>query len=400
MTAFSYKALTADGRKTVGTIEAATRKEASQVLRSRGVHVTTISAAGGTAVRLSKGVSARSASQAYLFTSFMRRLLRAGMPVVEALDASAEELAGQSIGAVIARMSGRVAGGSSLAEAFSAEKDFFDDLYVAMVRAAEVGGDLAGAFDTIYHYQRRRQLLRRRVFSALAYPIVLITVSVVAVAFLLGFVVPKIKETLIATRVELPMVTKIVIGAGDFVKAWWPLLVAAVVLVALLPRIMRSFPGGRRTFDRWLVSVPVVRRLVRSAAVGRFSRTLGALLKSGLRVADALETAGGVANNSVYEEAVAQARSSILGGGELAAALKESSLFPGYALQIVAIGEKTGSLAESFEDVALSEEESLETLLDRALTLLEPIIIVIMAVVVGFIVASVLLPILAMSNIA
>lgn len=400
MSIYSYKALTSDGRATSGTVEAASRREASDTLRSRGVHVTSMRVSEGYAVRARRRLSPRKQGRTHLFTSFMRRLLRAGMPVVDALDAAASELEDYDIGEVIARVRDRVAGGSALAEALAHEREFFDDLYVAMVRAAEASGALTEAFDTIYRYQRRKRDFRKRVFSALAYPMVLVTVSILAVAFLLGYVVPKIEETLVAARIPLPLVTRVVIGAGDIAQAYWPVLLGLVLLAVIGLKAAASLPAGRMALDKALLKLPLICRLARGAAVSRFSRTLAALLKSGLRVADALETAGEVSGSAVYESAVSAAHGRIVSGGDLAGALGESGLFPGYALQIVAIGERTGTLADSFEEVANSEEEALETTTELALTLLEPAIIVIMAVVVGFIVASVLLPILSLSNIA
>lgn len=400
MTIYTYKALRSDGKPTSGTVEAASRREANDALRGRGVHVTSMQASVGHAARTRRRLSPRKQGRTYLFTSFMRRLLRAGIPVVEALDAAGSELEDYDIGEVVTRVKSRVAGGSALAEALAHEKEFFDDLYVAMVRAAEAAGALAEAFDTIYRYQRRRREFRRRVFSALAYPMVLVGVSVLAVAFLLGYVVPKIEETLVAARIPLPLVTRVVIGIGDIAQTYWPVLLGFVLLVAIALRAAASLPEGRMAMDKAILKLPLIGRLARGAAVSRFSRTLAALLKSGLRVVDALETAGEVSGSAVYESAVSAARSRIVSGGDLAAALAGGGLFPGYALQIVAIGERTGALADSFEEVANSEEEALETTTERGLTLLEPAIIVIMAVVVGFIVASVLLPILSLSNIA
>ncbi|MHC4713996.1 MAG: type II secretion system F family protein [Planctomycetota bacterium] len=399
MTVFNYRALTRKGGKTSGTVEAASRREANEILRGRGVHVTSIRTAGGLATRTGRGVSAGRGRHTFLFTGFMRRLLRAGMPVVSSLEAAGSELGQSAIGDAVERVRARVAGGSSLAEALSHEKEFFDDLYVAMVRAAESSGTLAASFDNIYKYEARRRELRKRIISALAYPIVLVSVSIIAVAFLLTYVVPNIRDTLKAARIPLPLVTRVVMAAGDLARAWGLLILAAFVIIAVSPRILRSFEGPRRFLDTALTRIPIFGRFVRAAAVARFSRTLSALLRSGLRVAEGLSIAAGVSRNYAYERAIADARSRIVSGGDLADALGESGLFPSYAVQIVGVGERTGALADSFEDIALSEEEALETAAERGLTLLEPAVILMMAVVVGFIVASVLLPILSLSNI-
>lgn len=399
MTVFNYRALTPDGRKASGTIEAASRREANEILRSRGVHVTDIHVSHAIAAKARRRVSGRRARLTFLFTGFMRRLLRAGMPVVESLDAAGSELTSTSMGPVVDRVRSRVAGGSSLAEAVAHEGDYFDDLYVAMLRAAESSGALAAAFDNIHKYESRRRELKKRLFSALAYPIVLVSVSILAVAFLLSYVVPKIRTTLEAARVPLPLVTRMVMAAGDLAKTWGPVLVGVMVLAVLAVHFLRLLEAVRRFFDTLLTRLPVVGRFVRSAAVARFSRTLSALLRSGLRVAEGLSIAAGVSRNWAYEKAIGEARNRVISGAGLADSLGESGLFPSYALQIVGVGERTGTLSDSFEDVALSEEEALETAAERGLTLLEPAVILVMAVVVGFIVASVLLPILSLSNI-
>lgn len=399
MTVFRYNALTADGKKTAGTLEAATRREATQVLRERGMHVTSIRSSGGAIFEFGR-VSRNRSEQTYLFTSHMRRLLRARLPLLEALDATATELAASPIGTVIGRVRSRVAGGSPLAEALAGEADYFDTLYVSMVRAAQASGTLALAFETIHQHEMRKRDFNRRLQSALAYPMVLIAVAVLAVMFLMSYVVPKITLTLLSAKVTLPALTRALIAVSGLAERYWVVILAVIALAAFSPRLLKSSKGGRRAVDRFLVRTPVVRRFARSAIIARLSRTFSSLLGTGLRVADALDVAAEVSGSMIYEEALAQARSRIVSGGDLSDALSESGLFPGYAVQIMAIGERTGTLHESFEEIAHAEEEDLEAATARFLTFLEPAIIVVMAVVVGLIVASVLLPILSMSTMA
>jgi len=398
MTVFRYRALSADGRKVSGTVEAATSREANQALRDKGMHVTSIAASGGAAASPFERVRARGGENAYLFTSHMRRLLRARLPLVEALDATKTELARTSFAPVVSRVRDKVAGGASLAEALSQEKGAFDELYVAMIQAAQASGTLAAAFDNIHQYESRRREFQRKLTSALAYPLVLVVVSILVVMFLVAAVVPKIAATLVAAKVELPLVTQALVLVGSVAERYWMVAVAALLLVGFSPRIMGLFTAGRALRDRALVDAVVLRRFARPAMVARFSRTFSALLVTGLRVADALEIAGRVSGNSIFEKSISQARSRIVAGGDLEGALSESKAFPGYALQIVGIGERTGTLAQSFEEIAKAEEEDLETLTGRLMTFLEPALIVVMAGVVGFIVASVLLPILSLST--
>jgi len=329
----------------------------------------------------------------------MRRLLRARLPLVEALDATASELASLPMGAVVARLRDKVSGGAALFEALAQEREYFDDLYVAMIQTAQASGNLAAAFDNIHQYASNRRDFRRRLNSALAYPVVLVVVAVLAILFLVSFVVPRISQTLLSAKIELPFVTKILIAVSAVAGGYWYVIVAVLLAVAFSPRMLRATQAGRRLVDRTLISIPVVKRFAMSATVARFARTFSVLLGTGLRVADALDIAGRVSGNSVFDAAVSQARLRIMSGGELAGALAESGLFPGYAIQVVGVGERTGTLTDSFAEIAKAEEEDLQAATDRFLTFLEPAIIVVMAGVVGFIVASVLLPILRMSSI-
>lgn len=399
MTIFRYKALTADGKKTAGTIDAPGRKDASQMLRERGIHVTTLDAAGGLASTRIKQATRRGKGETYIFTAHMRRLLRARLPLVEALDATASEISDTPMGAMVVRLRDKVSGGASLAEALSGEPDYFDELYVSMIQAAQASGTLAAALDNIYQYEGRRREFRRKLTSALAYPIVLVSVATLTVTFLMSYVVPKIAATLQSAKIELPLITKILIAVSGVAHDYWPVMVGLMALAIFSPRILRGFEKGRAFIDRTMINAPIARYFVRAATIARFSRTFSALLVTGLRVADALEIAGRVAGNSVFQAAVSQARSRIVSGGDLQGALAEGGMMPGYALQIIGVGERTGSLAESFEEIAKAEEEMLETSTAKFLTFLEPVIILTMALVVGFIVASVLLPILSLSGI-
>jgi type II secretory pathway component PulF len=399
MTAFRYRALTAQGKKVSGTIDAGSRRDASQSLREQGMHVTSIDEAGpGIAAGL-RHVGGRRSEQTYLFTSHMRRLLRARLPLVEALDATGLELASTPMGPAVTRIRDKVAGGAALAEAVSQEQEYFDELYIAMIQSAQASGNLAAAFENIHQYEGNRREFRRRLTAALAYPVVLVVTAILVIIFLVSFVVPRIAQTLLSARVELPLVTKVLILVGNVAKGYWWVAIALLVIMAILPRTLRATVRGRLFFDNALVRLPLAKRFAMPATLARFARTFSALLSTGLRVADALEIAGKVSGNAVFEKAVSLARSRIVGGGDLAGALSEGGLFPTSAVQVVSVGERTGTLADSFGEIAKAEEEDLQTATDRFMTFLEPAIILAMAVVVGFIVASVLLPLLSMSTI-
>ena len=398
MTAFRYRALTADGKRVSGTIDAAGRRDASQTLREQGMHVTEI---GETAPGVTAGlrrIGARRSEDTYLFTSHMRRLLRARLPLVEALDTTAREFVDVPMGAVAKRIRDKVAGGGALSEALAAEKEYFTDLYVAMIQAAQASGNLAAAFENIHQYETGRREFRRRLTSAMAYPMVLVVAAFFVVMFLVSYVVPKISETLLAQKVSLPVSTRILMAVGDVARDYWYIVVILVFVAGFSPRIAGMWKGGRLFVDRTMIRLPVVKRFALSATVARFTRTFSALLGTGLRVAEAIDVAAKVAGNTVFEKAVSQARSRVVSGGDLAGALGESGLFPTYAIQVIAVGERTGTLADSFAEIAKAEEENLQAATDRFLTFLEPARIVVMAAVVGFIVASILLPILSMSS--
>lgn len=399
MTAFRYKALTSDGRKVAGTVEAATRREAGQALREQGMHVTDLAEAGATFAAGLRQMGARRSEDAYLFTSHMRRLIRARLPLVEALDATAQQFEGTAMGAVIRRVRDKVSGGTAFSEALSAERAYFSDLYVAMIQAAQVSGNMPAAFDNIYQYETSRREFHRRLTSAMAYPIVLVCVAFFVVLFLVSYVVPRIETTLVNANIALPVTTRALMVAGHFSKSYWYLLLAAIALAVFSPGILRASAPGRLFYDRTVLRLPVLGKFAAAATVSRFARTFSALLSTGLRVADAIDIAGKVSGNVIFEKAISQARSRVVSGGDLAGALGETRLLPTYAVQIVSVGERTGTLADSFTEISRSEEESLQVATDRFLTFLEPAIILLMAGVVGFILASIFLPLLSMSSI-
>jgi general secretion pathway protein F len=299
---------------------------------------------------------------------------------------------------VLTRIRESVREGGSLADALAAHPQVFPPILVGLMRAGEVSGALALTLGRWADFSEHQVALRQRVRAALTYPIFMFIIGVGVLFFLMTFVVPTVTRVFSDLGQSLPWPTLILMAVSDFLSRFWWALTAAFILFALWARkFLRSERGGL-FWDRLKMKVPLARELHRKLAVSRWSRTLGTLLAGGLPLLQALEYSQGVAGNRLFSQAIGQARERVREGEEMALSLKGSGLFPSVVLEMVGVGEKSGELSLMLEKVASSLENEAESDLRGLIALLEPLMILIMGVGVGFIALSILLPILEMSQ--
>ena len=293
----------------------------------------------------------------------------------------------------------RVSQGASLAEAFEEHPQWFSDLYVNMVHAGQATGNLDVVFKRLADYLQAQRALRRKVVSAMTYPMMMIAIGIIVVAFLMIKVVPKITEMLLEGGQILPTPTRILIGISDFVAAfWWMILLAVGALSYALQRVYYHSDGGRLFLDRALLAIPLVGDVLRKQSVSRFTNTLSTLLQSGVPVVQSLEITQRVVGNRVIADATGHIRTRIVEGTDIATPLKATGAFPSVVGYMVAVGEQSGELEQMLDRIAAAYDEEIEVTTERMTAVLEPIMIVILAVVVGFIVVSIILPILQMGQ--
>lgn len=396
MPAFAYHALDADGRTRKGVLQADTARAARTSLRERGLNaldVSPVSEASSTG----DGGRGLSAAQLALLTRQLSALIGSGLPIDEALGALAEGSDGKLRSRLVS-LRARVMEGATLAAAMAESPGTFPVLYRATIAAGEASGRLDTVLARLADYTESREALRSKVILALAYPILLTCVSLLVVAGLMIWVVPQVIGVFEQAQQALPWATRVLIAVSGAVDRFglWLLLPPLLVLMAGIA-VART-PSLHAAWQRGLLKVPVLGRLIRAADTARFARTLALLVGSAVPLLEALNIASQVVGNSALREALARVAVRVREGQGLARALEESGQFPPVALRLVASGEKSGRLDTMLFDAAAQQERELDTALGIATTVLGPGVILLVGGLVLFIVLAILLPIFSLNT--
>jgi type IV pilus assembly protein PilC len=333
-----------------------------------------------------------------IFTRQFATMINAGLPLVQALDILAQQTENKTLASVTRQVVYDVESGQTLADALRKHPKAFSDLYVNMVAAGEAGGILDTILQRLAQFLEKNDAIVRKVKGAMIYPMVILTVAVVAVAVLLIFVIPTFQNMFASVNMELPLPTRIVIGASSVLKNyWWAIIGVMVTTVFGINRYYKT-SGGRLQIDGLLLRFPVLGDVLRKSAVSRFTRTLGTLISSGVSILDGLEITARTAGNMVIHNAVMESRQSIAGGDTISAPLQRSKVFPPMVISMIAVGEQTGGLDEMLSKIADFYDEEVDAAVSTMLSLMEPIMIVVLGVVVGGMVVAMYLPIFDMVN--
>ena len=407
MAKFAYKALDKEGKETFGIIEAESQALAINDVRSLGLYPTQLREA-----RKSDEKRARKAKhgaggfyiggvkkkQVVVMTRQMATLIDAGLPLLRGLNVLVSQLKPCKMKDILREVFDDVQSGSTFSDALAKHPKAYDRLYVNMVRAGEVGGLLEVVLNRLAIFMERRQALRRKVRGAMIYPIAVVVIATCIVMFLLIKVVPVFADIFEEFGSQLPAPTQFLCSAGDFVMyRWWLLLVIVNSTIITIKLLSKSHPV-KRVFDRIVLKVPLVGDLVTKVAVARFARTLGTLITSGVPILQALKITKETIGNEVIQNAVQKVHDSIKEGDTMAAPLDEAKVFPQMVVNMIDVGEETGSLDSMLMKVADIYDAEVEAAVDAMLALLEPAIIIILGGIVGFIVVSLYLPIFLLGD--
>jgi general secretion pathway protein F len=416
---YTWKGLNAAGKAVAGTKDADSPKGLRLVLRRDGVFVTEhreMLAKGGAKAAVSAGASGEKVpfwkreidlgglmarvrpQEVAVFTRQLATLLRAGIPLAEALAALSEQSDNKKFEVVLTGVRQKVNEGSSLAETLAQHPDIFPDLYTNMVRSGEAAGNLDAVLARLADFLDAQHQLRSKVSSAMTYPIIMTVLGSGVMGLLMVVVVPKITSIFEDVGKALPWNTALLIFLSDLIGGYWWLL--AILGGGAYWGFKRwvAKPKGRAKVDSLKLRLPLLGPLVRYVGVARFSRTLATMLAAGVPVLTALEIVKRVLNNVVLEKVVDQARDAIREGESIAAPLRRSQQFPSMMVHMVAVGERSGQLESMLENVAIAYERDVDGKVARLTTVLSPLLIVTMAIAVAFIVFSVLQPILDMQD--
>jgi general secretion pathway protein F len=404
---FQYKALDAAGKAVQGLQEADSPKALRAALKRESVFLTEVLGEQEQKAQAARDVSVKrvvlgrvGATDLAIMTRQFAVLVGAGIPLVESLGALVEQIDHERLKRVVSDVRQRVNEGASLADALASHPKVFGNLYVNMVRAGESSGALDVVLFRLADFTESQARLRSKIVGTMTYPAFMMLIGTGVLGVLFAVVIPKIVKIFDDSRVALPWYTRILIGMSTFVASWWwaILLLLSAALWTFLR--WRGTPEGRARWDRFVLTVPVFGKLIRIIAIGRFARTLSTLLKSGVPLLTAMDIVRNIVGNTRLAEVIEQSRDAIREGESIAAPLKRSGEFPPLVHHMVAVGERTGALEEMLGNVAKAYEDQVETTIGALTSLLEPIMIIAMGGVVGFIVLSVLMPILQLNTLA
>ncbi len=422
MPIFEYKAYASGGRVQAGVIDADTTREARNRLRRENLLVSEIhELRGGRRTKTGKagakgrklGVIDRIRRQRQaratpsmrdleILTSITRQLgtlLSSGIPLAETLKAIIEQAERRDVETMFREIRERINSGGSLADALEEHPRFFGELYVNMVRAGEATGNVDVVLRRLADYLQAQRALRRKIVSAMTYPAMMVAIGLIVVSILMAVVVPKITGMLTDQGKTLPAPTQILIFVSDLFKDWWwagALFIAACSFA--IERIYKT-DKGRMFIDKNMLRLPIIGDLLRKQAVARFTRTLSTLLQSGVPAVQSLEITRTVVGNRVLADATEHIRVKILEGTDISTPLKATGVFPPVVSYMVAIGEQSGELEQMLDRVAISYDEEIDIATERMTSVIEPIMIVVLALVVGYIVISIVLPILQIGQV-
>ncbi|OGS36682.1 MAG: hypothetical protein A2293_13340 [Elusimicrobia bacterium RIFOXYB2_FULL_49_7] len=383
-----YKARNLSGKIESGLIEAENRSAARLLLEKRKLTVLSVKKEGHL-LPFGRGISETLVSR---FTRELATMLNSGLPLTQALDVIARQKESRLFHDIVRSIASEVREGKPLWEALKRHEKVFPPLYSGMVKAGESAGALGEILERLAHYLERSQFLKRKVRSALLYPAIVLAVAVIAVSVLLTFVVPSFAKMFADMGKPLPFITRIVVGMSYLLRNNLPFILAALVGLVLLIRTALNREKGRLFWDRMVLKLPLLGSLLTRAAVGRFCRTLATLLKGGAPLTTALDICSKSAGNKVIENAIHDSIRQVSEGRELHESLSQCDLFPEMTLEMIGVGEKVGELEKMMEKVAEFYDAEVTSVVDSIISVIEPIMIVMLGIVIGFVLIAMYLP--------
>jgi general secretion pathway protein F/type IV pilus assembly protein PilC len=390
------------GQRNNGTLTAASEREALAMLDAKGLYPVSIRMARGAQAAAAGGRSGKRVKvrQMATFYAQLADLLRSGVPLLRSLDILERQSTQATLGAIVREVRGKVADGTSLADAMNQYPRAFDELAVSMIRAGQEGGFLEDVLRRIADFTEQQEDLKAKVTGALAYPIFLAIAGLLVLNILVIFFVPQFKPIFdrLEEKGQLPMLTKVVMGVSAFLQNYllW-MIVGLVVTIVLYKRWVRS-ESGRMTMDRIRLRLPTAGTIFLNLAIARFTRILGTLLHNGIPILQALRIAKDSTGNRVLSQAIEKAAENVTAGNSLAAPLAACKHFPRDIVEMVAVGEESNSLEKVLVEIANGLEKRTTRQLDLFVRLLEPMMLLVMAGVTLFVVAGLLMPIFRMSS--
>lgn len=395
MTTFAYTAVDPTGKNVKGKIDAENQQIVLSRLQEQGYHVTGVAEQKKWSALMAFGSRSKKVKLDALvvFSKQFATMIDAGISIVRCLDILENQLKDQVLKPVVGQTMRDVKNGVSLTDALSKHPNVFSKLYVNMIRAAELGGILDAILERIAAFLEYEMDVRMKIKSAMMYPIIVLVFSCAMVFTLMTFVLPKFREIFDSLGVEMPIYTRLLFDASSIFKTFWYVPLIVIVGGVFFVRRLGKTPKGRYQIDNFKLKVPIVGDIIQKMAISRFSRTFGTLVSSGVPMMRALEIVGETSGNAVIARGVQTARESVREGQKISAPLESTGLFPPMVTHMIDVGEETGRLSEMLVKVSEFYEKEVDAAVKGLTSMIEPILIVFMGVVVGFIAISVMGPI-------
>ena len=403
MPLFEYRGLSKDGRNLRGTLDAENQRVAKIKLKKDGIFVTDIKDKSKAVRKAKAGKKGSGRSVSVTDLSMMTRqlatLMRAQIPLVDALNAVSEQVENVHLSEAVADIKNIVNEGGSFHKALQKYPKMFDRIYVSLCEAGEMSGTLDTILIRLAEFKESQQALSSKVRSAMLYPLLMMSFTMILLAVLFIYVIPQIVTVFESSpELKLPWFTLVVIGISGILVNYWHVIIATLVGSYLLFKNWKSTPAGRDQWDRFILTIPVVGSLARVVAVSRFTRTLSTLLNGGVPMLSAMSIVRNVVDNEVIAAAIDIGRENISEGESIAGPLKKSGQFPPLVIHMINIGEKTGELENMLLQVSEAYDFQVKTKIEGLTSLLEPIMIIVMGCVIGVIVFAIMIPMFQLSS--
>lgn len=394
---FSYKAKDKEGKNVNGELEASDETGAVAALRDQGLYVSRITSKSEK--KLMPQIFGKvSLKDKIIFTQQLGVMIKSGLPVVEALEALESETSDKGFAKVISDVISDIKGGTSVSAAFEKHPRVFDPVYVNTVLAGEKSGKLDEVLAGLTVQLEKDYAIVSKLRGAMIYPIFVMVALVVVMVLILIIIIPQLKVIFDDSGVALPPLTRAVIALSNFFKQYIVYIVIALSVITFLLRFYGRTNTGRHLFDRLILKVPIFGNLIKKTAMARFARTFSSLTKSGLPLLEIFRTSKQVVNNVIYQDEIDKMIKKVEVGEAVSKVIKDCKLFPSMVGNLVAVGEKSGSLDTVFDTVANFFEKEVDSITSNLSTLLEPVLMVVMGLGIGLIIVSVLQPIYGLVN--
>lgn len=394
---FQYTGINSQGKRLDGMVQAIDMKDAQSELSKLGIEVIELSPKRQFSFSAAKIFSKKkkiSNRDILLFTRYISTMLTAGLPIVQSLDIISKDQDNPSMQEMIVNIRNNISGGKSLADSFSMYPQHFNDMYCNLISSGEKSGTLEKILKRLGNYLERSEMMRRKVKKAMIYPLAIMTVALGVSLILLIFVVPQFDKMFSSFGAQLPFFTRMVVNMSDFLRTYWYILIFVLGGgIWGLRRFIKQSQPAQFFIDRHILKVYIVGDVIQKSVIARFARTLATTLEAGMPIVESMKSMSLIMGNKIYSKAVLDICNDVVSGKQLSVAMESTKLFPNMAIQMIAVGEASGSLSEMLNKVADYYEEEVNAIVDNLSSLLEPVIMVVLGVIVGGFVVAMYLPI-------